>query len=105
MKLHYQISQKIHALTEPGSRRAHDLIDLQLLTANIELDYKLINDTCERLFAYRQMQSWPTYIAEGQNWQEAYNAQSQGLPVLDNVEDAIKWANELIQHIESVKNS
>lgn len=32
MPLHYQVAQKLHALTEPGSKRAHDLVDLQIIT-------------------------------------------------------------------------
>jgi hypothetical protein len=105
MKLHYQVAQKLHALTEPNSHRAHDLIDLQLIVKNTELDCELINNTCKRLFAYRQMQKWPSYISTGQNWQEAYSSQGQGLPILLNLEDAVEWANELIQRITSTEDN
>lgn len=101
MKLHYQFAQKLHALTEPGSRRAHDLIDLQLLAKNADLDYALIRRTCERLFSYRGMQSWPSYVREYQGWREAYDAQSAQLDVLPTVERAIEQANSLIEIILS----
>lgn len=101
MRLHYQIAQKLHALTEPGSRRAHDLIDLQLLTRNEDLDYALIKRTCERLFLYRGMQPWPSYVEEGPGWQEAYDAQSSQLDVLPTVVEAIEQANGLIETISA----
>lgn len=31
LPLHHQVAQKLHACTEPGSQRAHDLVDLQLM--------------------------------------------------------------------------
>ena len=49
--LQHQIAQKIHAATQEGSERAHDLLDLQLLI-NLESDFKLIRETCVRLFEY-----------------------------------------------------
>ena len=54
---HHQAAQKIHALSEPGSRRAHDLIDLQLIDATGELDHGKTLVTCKRLFSYRKKQS------------------------------------------------
>ncbi|WP_165046319.1 nucleotidyl transferase AbiEii/AbiGii toxin family protein [Adlercreutzia sp. ZJ138] len=97
MKLHYQIAQKLHALTEPGSRRAHDLIDLQLLAKNSELDYALINRTCKRLFSYRDIQPWPSFVKMGQELREAYEAQSAGISVLPSIEEAVLWADDLIR--------
>ena len=38
MKLEYQIAQKLHGATERDSKRAHDLIDLQLIFAKNEID-------------------------------------------------------------------
>ena len=59
MKLEYQIAQKLHGVTEPGSQRAHDLIDLQLIFEHSPIDVSLLNKTCIRLFAYRKRQTWP----------------------------------------------
>ncbi len=99
MPLHHQTAQKIHALSEPGSRRAHDLIDLQLIEATGELDYAKTLETCRRLFAYRKKQPWPSYVVVGDGWREAYDEQRRGLPVLEDVDEAIEWTNELIKHI------
>jgi hypothetical protein len=37
MPIHHQIAQKIHALSAEGSERAHDLIDLQLISKNMTI--------------------------------------------------------------------
>lgn len=64
ISLELQIAQKIHAATEPGSDRAHDLLDLQLLwhagtAAGAALDLRLLATLCESTFAFRQRHSWP----------------------------------------------
>ena len=99
MPLHHQAAQKIHALSEPGSRRAHDLIDLQLIDATGELDYGKTNQTCRRLFAYRKRQPWPSPIVPGEGWREAYDEQRRGLDVIDDVDEAVAWANALVGRI------
>lgn len=99
MPLHHQVAQKVHALSEPGSKRAHDLIDLQLIASSSGLDYRKTREACRRLFAYRKKQPWPSpIIAEG-GWEEAYDEQRKGLPVLEDVGEAVKWANDLIDRI------
>ena len=99
MALHHQIAQKLHALTEPGSMRAHDLIDLQILSARTDLELAKIRATCERLFAYRNMQPWPSYVQMVPGWREAYDVQSYGLPVYSDIDEAVAWVNELIERI------
>jgi len=99
MPLHHQAAQKIHALSEPGSRRAHDLIDLQLIDATGELDYGRTLQTCRRLFAYRKRQPWPSPIVPGEGWREAYDEQRRGLDVIEDVDEAAKWANVLVGRI------
>ena len=99
MPLHHQAAQKIHALSEPGSRRAHDLIDLQLIDATGELDYRKTLQTCRRLFAYRKRQPWPSPIVPGEGWREAYDEQRRGLDVIEDVHEAVVWANALVNRI------
>lgn len=53
-----QLAQKIHALTEPGSKRMHDLVDIQLLWTD-DVDLELLSLTCERTFAFRKGHAWP----------------------------------------------
>ena len=101
MPLHHQVAQKIHALSEPGSKRAHDLIDLQLIVATGQLDYEKTLVTCKRLFAYRKKQAWPSSIIAGDDWRAAYDEQRAGLLVLEDVDDAVAWANELIDTLDS----
>jgi hypothetical protein len=64
ISLEQQIAQKIHAVTHPGSQRAHDLVDLQLLwRAGTEgeqgLDLPLLAQLCQRTFDYRRAHPWP----------------------------------------------
>lgn len=53
MRLSHQIAQKLHGLPEEGSKRAHDLVDLQLISLKGQIDLARTRETCERLFAYR----------------------------------------------------
>ena len=62
-----------------------------------------VRSICCHLFAQRKMQSWPTLITAKDRWAEIYNAQKLDLKVIEKVEDAINWANELIEKIDSAK--
>lgn len=100
----HQIAQKLHALSTAGSQRAHDLIDLQIIVQNETIDYAAANEACVRLFRSRRMQSWPPEISVGDGWSELYDAQRFELPVMQTVEEAVSWVNELVQRINSVKS-
>lgn len=99
MPLHYQIAQKLHGVSEPGSQRAHDLVDLQLMVSNADVDRGLVRSTCERLFSYRRMQQWPPIIRENAGWDSLYAEAAEGLDVLGDVRGAIDWANDLVAEI------
>lgn len=101
MPLHHQVAQKLHAVTSPGSDRAHDLIDLQVMAAGGKIDLRRTRETCERLFIYRNLQPWPPTAVAGDTWSEAYELQRRGLDVLESVEDAVAWTNQLIAQIAS----
>ena len=100
MKLEHQIAQKLHGASEPGSERAHDLIDLQVIVQNGNVDFGKAKRTCERLFAYRRQQAWPPTIEKQPGWDELYRRQAEGLSVLQTVDEAVAWANELIAMID-----
>ena len=100
MPLHHQIAQKLHAVSAPGSMRAHDLIDLQLLDKTCECDYAVVKETCKRLFAYRQMQSWPPVVEPNPIWGEAYADQLPDGDFIPTVQEAVDWMNELIRRID-----
>jgi hypothetical protein len=99
MAIHHQIAQKLHAVSAPDSDRAHDLIDLQLIVANEDVDYKKTREACQRLFASRKLQEWPPVVVAGFNWQSLYDAQASGLDVIRDINGAVAWVNELIQRI------
>ncbi len=101
MALPFQIAQKIHGLSQHGSGRVRDMIDLQMIVANERIDYGRTAEICRRLFAYRRMQAWPPLIVAQNDWDSLYNAQRFGLPVIENCHDAIDWTNRLIETIDS----
>ena len=101
MKLEYQVAQKLHGATEYRSKRAHDLIDLQLIFSQNEIDFSKTASVCRELFRYRRKQPWPSFVVKNDNWDVAYANQKDGLNVLPTVDDAIDWTNELIKRIEN----
>lgn len=105
MRIEHQMAQKLHAASGAGSARAHDLVDLQLIVARESVDYSAVRQVCRRLFAYRRQQTWPPTMLKGDDWDELYLAQSEGLEVLPTVDDAIEWANDLVNRIEESESS
>lgn len=99
MPLHHQIAQKLHGASEPGSARAHDLVDLQVIVSRGDVDYALTRQTCERLFAYRRKQAWPPTVVKGEEWDLLYADQLLPEPVLQTADEAVAWANELVERI------
>ena len=103
MRLEYQVAQKLHGASAPSSKRAHDLIDLQLIVANADLDLRRVREVCLRLFQYRRGQSWPPTLAVNDGWSATYDGQKGDLPVLPTVEEAVAWANELVAKIDAAR--
>lgn len=100
MRLEYQIAQKLHGVSAPSSKRAHDLIDLQLIMAAGRVDIAKTAELCRNLFRYRKVHGWPPRIEKGEGWEATYNDQKGGLPVLPTIDEAVAWANELIEKID-----
>lgn len=94
----YQIAQKLHRVSAPGSDRARDLVDLQLAVGEC-IDYDAARRVCERLFAYRRLQGWPPTVVKGEGWDSIYAAESEGLDVLPTADGAVSWVNGLIGRI------
>jgi hypothetical protein len=101
MPLTHQVVQKLHGVSEPNSSRAHDLVDLQLIFARDAVDLKEVSRIAKRLFANRRKQPWPTPITKGESWDSLYSDAAEGLEVFENVDEAIVWANELIEKIDA----
>jgi hypothetical protein len=100
MPLHHQIAQKLHGVSEKGNDRAHDLIDLQVMSLKSMIDYPKTREACVRLFTYRNLQSWPPIITKEENWENLYESQAEGLSVAAAVDEAIDWTNNLIAKID-----
>lgn len=100
MRADHQIAQKLHALSDTGSERARDLVDLQLLDRGEDLDLVQVRSTCRRLFDYRRQQSWPPVIEVGPRWDTLYAEATAGLDVLPEVADAVAWVNAFIERID-----
>jgi len=100
MKCEYQIAQKLHGLTEPESKRAHDLIDLQLILDHSQVDFAKVSQICRRLFSFRRMQPWPPRVVKGADWETSYNDANFKHGVARSVDEAIDWANFLIEKID-----
>lgn len=98
MPLDHQIAQKLHAVTGDADR-VRDLVDLQLIIQNGDVDLASTRSTCERLFAYRKCQEWPLVVVAHPGWSEQYAILADGLPVSQNVYDAIDRVNTFIKAI------
>lgn len=101
MRADHQVAQKLHAVSEPGSERARDLVDLQLLDKGEDLDVPLVRSTCVRLFEYRRQQTWPPAIEVGEGWDTLYFAAVEGVDALPDVEAAVAWVNAFVARIDA----
>lgn len=104
MRADHQIAQKLHAASAPGSDRAHDLVDLQLLEAGEDLDLGTVATTCRRPFTYRKQQQWPPTLTAGDGWDDLYLAAADGLDVLASIDDAVTWVNAFVKRIADANN-
>ena len=99
MRADHQVAQKLHALSDAGSERARDLVDLQILEKGEDLDLAQMAVTCSRLFDYRRRQAWPPVISAGEGWDSLYAEASEGLDVLPALEEAVEWVNGFVRRI------
>jgi cell wall assembly regulator SMI1 len=98
LALDHQIAQKLHACTFPGNDRAHDLVDLQLLVRDWP-DLAAVGATAERLFRFRKRHAWPPNVKAGPNWIGLYTDAATGLDVLQDLDAALAWTNQLIEDV------
>ena len=99
MRLAHQIAQKLHGATDPHCFRGQDIVDLQLIFAREKPDLSEIRDICERLFANRRRQSWPTPVAMSEELRLSYESNRGALSVLPTAQAAVIWVNDLIKKI------
>lgn len=105
MRSDHQIAQKLHAVSEPASERARDLVDLQLLDQGEDLDLVQVAMTCARLFDYRRQQNWPPRIELVDGWDTLYLEAADGLAVFPTVGEAVAWANQFVRRIATSTDS
>ena len=67
MTIPFQIAQKLHGVTQRGSSRVRDLIDLQLIAESEDVDYVATAVVCRRLFKYRKMHTWPPKVVKAED--------------------------------------
>jgi len=105
LRLEHQVAQKLHACTLPDTStwvndRVHDLVDLQLAMAgSAAVDLVEIQVTTRRLFTARRTHAWPPTVMPRAGWGVGYARQAAGLEVLQELDDAVAWANRLIADI------
>lgn len=107
LKAEHQIAQKIHAATLPGSPRAHDLVDLQIILAQEAINFSLARKLCEATFAYRGDHSWPASFVKNEGWETTYEKAAEALDLpgvpIRSMDSAISWGNELIHQIATAQ--
>ena len=100
MTIPFQIAQKLHGVTQHGSSRVRDLIDLQLIAESEDVDYEATAAVCRRLFKYRRMHTWPPKVVKAEDWDGIYANQRGGLHVALTCDEAVAFVNELIERID-----
>jgi hypothetical protein len=100
MTLPYQIAQKLHGVSQRGSSRVRDLIDIQLIAKCEPFDLHATAIICRRLFKYRRMQSWPPRIVKGDDWDGIYENQKGDLSVAQSCDEAVSFVNEFVLQID-----
>jgi hypothetical protein len=99
----HQIAQKLHAVSGPGSLRAHDLVDLQLLEGSCVFDDAQVGALCARLFRLRKAHEWPPTIVVSEGWDELYRAGVGDLSVLPSVDEAVTWVNQYVARLNAAR--
>lgn len=108
LPVEHQIAQKIHACTLPprdgwSNDRAHDLVDIQILRNEEVVDIALLSSLAPRLFAARNVHSWPPVIVPVDSWNTIYEEAARGLDVEQDMDTAVAELNTWIDVVAAVK--
>lgn len=99
-----QFAQKLHAVTQPDTDRwrndrVRDLVDMQLLWANMGDDDRATTPQwCRRVFSTRREHGWPPDVTLREEWVERYEVEASGIgrPVAPTLKDALGWLAGLL---------
>jgi hypothetical protein len=80
--------------------RAHDLVDLQILSEELGPDLSPVRRHAIRLFAFRHGHPWPPQITERAGWRDLYETAARDLPVEPTLAGAVAACNRLVQRID-----
>lgn len=108
MPLHHQVAQKLHACTAADTEdwrndRVHDLVDIQLAMDLFGGELADIRETAIRLFDSRRLHEWPPTVTKRAGWEIRYATEAEELSVLQDLDEAIEWANNLIHRIDAAR--
>ncbi len=105
MTLPFQIAQKLHGVSQKGSSRVRDLIDIQLIAKTETIDFAQTAKVCRRLFKYRKMQPWPPKLEKQEGWDSTYVEARGNLEVALTCDEAIGFVNDLIIRIDGAQTA
>ncbi len=97
----YQFAQKLHALSEPGSDRGHDLFDLWLLITMEHLDTLRLRELVNRTFAIRQTHTFALPIITSEVLERTYVSAVADLNSPPSFETALKAMNDYLTKVFS----
>jgi hypothetical protein len=68
MNAYEQIAQKLHAATDPSEDRPRDLLDIFVISSQLDLDVVTLRVAAERVFDSRATHAWPPPIQLREGW-------------------------------------
>lgn len=89
--------------------RAHDLVDLQLLAADLRPEHLVqVREAATRLFAARQRHLWPPKATVREGWESLYDEElatvaGSRVALANDVHAAVSWANEFIASVDAAR--
>lgn len=78
---------------------SHDLVDLIAMDGYTG-DHRVIK-AAVRLFSSRDGHPWPPTITARDGWADPYPQEAADLDVVDDLDAAIAWTNDLVAKIEN----
>lgn len=97
-----QIAQKLHACTEPGSERGHDIYDIAMLQTMREIDWVLLATLTKRTFTYRKLHQWSVDFTPSGKFKDVYLAETDDIAGAPGYEEALRIVQSMIRRIDEI---